>query len=155
MVAVALEVGQNPAITIATLNIVLTVLECSIIAGMVYVAIKGHLPLKGGNATKGVVFGALLMLLLFVFSPGGFDGDLPLAPLLGSGLFMVLCLVFGVAMVKVVAWLEHSLPAPKLRPVSIVGYASLMFLGCLSVLIFLVTDVAPLVNTPLRLVGIS
>jgi hypothetical protein len=152
MAAVALEIGQNPAITIATLNIVLDVLGPSIIAGLIYVAIRQHLPGKN-DVVKGLEFGALLLLLLLLFSPNGFDGDLPLAPVLGTSLFAILCLAYGIFMVKVVSRLDHSFPAPRLHPAYIAGYAPLVFLGGFSILIFLVTDVVPFVASGFRLVG--
>ena len=69
-------------------------------------------------------------------------------------LFTVLCLLTGIALVMAVAWLEHALPAPRLRLPSVVGYGLLMLLAGCSVLLVLATDVAPTVTGLLRFVGI-
>ncbi len=152
MAAVALQVGQNPAITSATLEIVLDVLGPSIIAGLIYVAIKNRLPGKN-VVVKGLEFGAILLALLLLFSPNGFDGDLPLAPVLALSLFGILCLCYGIVMVKVVAWLERFFPRLRQHPAIIAGYTPLLFLAFFSVIDFIGMDVAPLLSGVAKAAG--
>jgi hypothetical protein len=152
MAAVALEVGQNPAITTATLEIVLDVLGPSIIAGLIYVVIREHLPGKK-EVVKGLVFGAILLALLLLFSPNGFDGDLPLAPVLALGLFGILCLAYGVLIMRVVSWLERFFPWPRRHPAYIAGYIPLLLLAFFSVINFIGTDVVPLISGAAKLAG--
>ena len=104
-----------------------------------------------------LVLDILLLLLLVVFFFGALlppPQDLLEAPLLGSVLFTVLCLLTGIALVMTVVWLKHALPAPRLRLPSIVGYGLLMLLAGCSVLLVLATDVAPTVTGLLRFVGV-
>ena len=148
---VALAIGSMPVFTLATLNLLGIGVSRGIVTGLLFVTIRLYLP--GSNLTKGLAFGVLLLLLLVLlfFLPP--PQELLAAPLLGSVLFTVLCLMTGIAEAMAVAWLEHCLPAPRLRLPSIVGYGLLMLLAGSSVLLFLTGDVAPLVTGLLRLVG--
>ena len=152
---IALAIGSVPVFTLATLNLLGVGVSRGIVTGLLLVSIRKYLP--GSNLTKGLAFGVLLLLLLVVFFFGALlppPQDLLEAPLLGGVLFTVLCLLTGIAMVMAVAWLEYSLPAPRLRLPSIVGYGLLMLLAGCSVLLVLALDVAPLVTGLLRFVGI-
>ncbi len=145
---IALAIGSVPVFTLATLNLLGVGLSRGIVAGLLLVAIRKYLP--GSTLTKGLAFGVLLLLLfalLFLLPP---PPELLAAPLLGGVLFTVLCLLAGIALVMVVAWLEHFLPAPQLRLPSILGYGVLTLLAGGSVLLFLANDVAPLVTGLLR-----
>jgi len=148
---IALEIGSVPVFTLATLNLLGVGVSRGIVPGLLLVAIRKYLP--GSNLMKGLAFGVLLLLLfglLFLLPP---PGELLAAPLFGGVLFAVLCLLAGIALVMVAAWLEHFLPAPQLRLPPIVGYGFLMLLGACSVLLVLASDVVPLVIELLRFVG--
>ena len=149
---IALAIGSVPVFTLATLNLLGIGVSRGVVTGLLFVAIRKYLP--GSNLTKGLAFGVLLLLLLVLlfFLPP--PQELLAAPLLGSVLFTVLCLMTGTAEAMAVAWLEHSLPAPRLRLPSIVGYGLLLLLAGCSVLLVLALDVAPLVTGLLRLVGV-
>jgi hypothetical protein len=152
---IALAIGSVPVFTLATLNLLGIGVSRGVVTGLLLVAIRKYLP--GSNLTKGLAFGVLLLLLLVVFFFGALlppPQDLLEAPLLGGVLFTVLCLLTGIALVMAVAWLEHALPAPRLRLPSIVGYGLLMLLAGCSVLLVLATDVAPTVTGLLRFVGV-
>lgn len=153
---IALAIGSVPVFTLDTLNLLGVGVSRGVVTGLLLVAIRKYLP--GNNLTKGLVFGVLLLLLLVVFFFGAFfqppPQELLEAPLVGGVLFTVLCLLTGIALVMAVAWLEHSLPTPRLRLPSIVGYGLLMLLGACSVLLVLVGDVAPVVIELLRFVGV-
>ncbi|GAC1645069.1 MAG: hypothetical protein NVS4B9_37130 [Ktedonobacteraceae bacterium] len=145
---IALKIGSMPVFTLATLNLLGVGLSRGSVAGLLLVAIRKYLP--GNILMKGLAFGVLLLLLfalLFLLPP---PGELLAAPLFGGVLFTLLCLLAGIALVTMVARLEHALPVPRLRLLSIVGYGFLMLLGACSVLLVLTNDVAPLLTGLLR-----
>ena len=140
--------------TLKTLNVVLFVgVGGDVAAALLLIAIRKYLP--GNTLMKGLTFGVLLLVLVvlffFLLPP---PAELLAAPLLGSVLFTLLCLLTGIALVMVVAWLEHRLPAPRLRLFSLVCYGFLILLGVCSVVLVLATDVVPLVIELLRRVGV-
>lgn len=148
---IALATGRVPQFTLVpTLGLLHIGFFFGIVMGLLFVAIRKYLP--GGQLTKGLAFGVLLLLLfvLFFFLPP--PGELLDAPLLGSVLFAVLCLLTGLAEALAVAWLERSLPAPRRSLPSLVGYGLLTLLAVHTVLRFMTEDVVPLV---LHLVGFS
>jgi hypothetical protein len=150
---IALAIGSVPVFTLATLNLLGVGVSRGIVTSLLFVAIKQYLP--GSSLTKGLTFGVLLLPLFVLFFLLPPPGELLAAPLLGSTLFTVLCLLTGIAEALVVAWLEHFLPAPQLRLPSIVSYGLLILLAGSSLLLFLIGDVAPLVTELVRLVGVS
>ncbi|GAC1364318.1 MAG: hypothetical protein NVS2B12_11580 [Ktedonobacteraceae bacterium] len=142
---IALALGLEPVFTSATLNVVLFVgVGGDVAAALLLVAIRKYL--HGNTLMKGLTFGVLLLLLvaLFFFLPIP-PTELQAAPLPGSMLFTLLCLLTGIALVMTVARLEHALPAPRLRLLSLLGYGFLILLGVCSVVLVLATDVAPTV----------
>ena len=148
---IALATGRVPQFTLVpTLGLLHIGFFFGIVMGLLFVAIRKYLP--GGQLTKGLAFGVLLLLLfvLFFFLPP--PGELLDAPLLGSVLFAVLCLLTGLAEALAVAWLERSLPAPRRSLPSLVGSGLLTLLAVHTVLRFMIEDVVPLV---LHLVGFS
>jgi hypothetical protein len=152
MAAIALKVGENPTITLATLGIVETVLRESIIAGLIYVSIRRYLPDRN-DIIRGLSFGLVLMLLFSIFFLLPPPPELVEAPLPAIGLFTLLSLVFGIAMAKTVRLLEHHFPTPRFRPAYVaVAYAPILFLGVFSGILFVVSDLFPLVSSGFRLV---
>jgi uncharacterized BrkB/YihY/UPF0761 family membrane protein len=138
---VALDLGQAPVLTLDTLNVLATVLFDSVLVGLLFVVLRRQLPAKS-DLGKGALFGLVVLLLALLLSPGGFDGDLPASPLLGGGLFAILCLLSGIATARVVARLETSLPAPRARLASIATYSLVVLTLGLSVLYFVFTEAA-------------
>src|SRR5947209_7979700 len=111
---IALSLGLTPVLTLATLNVLFIGVSGDVATGLLLVAIRKYLP--GNTLMKGLTFGVLLLLLVvvfFFFPPP--PAELLAAPLLGSVLFTLLCLLTGIALVMVVTWLEHRLPVPRLR----------------------------------------
>ena len=148
---IALATGRVPQFhLVLTLGLLHMGFYFGIVMGLLFVAIRKYLP--GGHLTKGLAFGVLLLLLfvLFFFLPP--PGELLDAPLLGSVLFAVLCLLTGLAEALAVAWLERALPAPRRSLPSLVGYGLLTLLAVHTVLRFMTENVVPLV---LHLVGFS
>ncbi len=155
MAAIAVQVGENPAITLATLTIMAAVIRESIVAGLLYTFITRYTPGKN-DTIKGLGFGGLLMLLFLLFFLLPPPPESVEAPILSFMLFTLLCLAFGISVAKLVALLERSFPAPRLHPPYLAAaYAPIMFLVGISVIFFIVGDMLPLIGSGFRLVWMT
>jgi hypothetical protein len=137
---IAVALGQPPMLTTATFVLLRTGLYHGILMGLLFVVIRRYLP--GSGLVKGVTFGVLLLALASLPFVLPFLGELPGAPVLGTGLFAALFLATGIAEAALVATLERRLPAPRRRLSSLFGYGLLLILAGYTVLSFAIETLA-------------
>lgn len=112
---VAVAGAEPPRFTVfGTLLVLITAASYGALAGLVFVAVRSHLP--GAGWAKAAAFGVVLVVLFVpLFLVADQEGEFHLAPRLAVFLFSPLAFAVGVLIAGLAGYLERSLPAAHRR----------------------------------------
>ena len=137
MSIVAVARGQQPDFSVSgTLGVFVVLTLLAAPAGLLFVALKRHMP--GTGLWKGLSFGVLFFLIIaaMTFLRRAGMGELAGDAVIGGTLFGALIVLYGIAVATVEERIDRYMPAPRRNLTSILGYGVLGVVGALGVFLY-------------------